>query len=297
MDVTLAHGTGNDFVVVADLDGRADLSPALVRALCDRRGGLGADGVLRIAGPRGGADVVMDYRNADGGVVEMCGNGVRVVAKHVVDRGLVRATDDRLVIGTPAGDREVEVLRDDRGRVRAATVDMGAPRWDAASVPFDGPGEGRRVEVEVAGSTVALTAVSMGNPHAVIEVDAVGDAPVGSIGPALETHQRFPDRVNVGFAAVVDRATIDLRVWERGVGETAACGTGACAAAAVLRRAGRVDDDVTIRVTGGRLRIRTRDDGRLLMTGPAVTIADATLDDDWLAAVELADRAVAAARA
>lgn len=286
VQITLAHGTGNDFVVIDDRTDALDLGADLVRALCDRRTGPGADGVLRIGAGAGAAAVFMDYRNADGSVVEMCGNGLRVVAKHVVDRGHVVPEDGRFTIGTRSGDREVHVVRGSDGLVREVTVDMGPARWEAADVPFDSADAvALDVPVAVDDVEVTLTAVSMGNPHAVLVVDDVDVAPVRALGPRLEVHERFPKRTNVGFAQVIDRTRIRLRVWERGVGETQACGSGACAAVAALGRLGATDADVEVDVPGGRLRISAPAGGSVLLTGPAVEIASATLAPAWLAAV------------
>lgn len=285
---TKAHGTGNDFVVIADLADELDLSAEFVRALCDRRTGVGADGVLRIGGGGGDAAVFMDYRNADGSIVEMCGNGVRVVAKHVADHALVPPSawdgDDGLAIATRAGVRHVRVHRAADGLVANVTVDMGSPTFDPAAVPFvvdAAPGDGHRHEVTVDDEIVDLAVVSMGNPHAVIEVDDVETAPVGRFGPALQRHDRFPEQVNVGFVQRVDAAMVRLRVHERGVGETLACGTAACAAVAVLQRDGAVGERVSVLVAGGTLDVATTADGHLLMTGPAVEVAHGVLDGHW----------------
>jgi diaminopimelate epimerase len=286
---TKAHGTGNDFVVLADLDDTLALPAGLVRALTDRRLGIGADGVLRIGGPRDGGQVFMDYRNADGSIVEMCGNGVRVVAKHVVDHGLVAPdADDRVLIGTRAGVKAVTVIRED-GRVVSATVDMGPPILEPAQVPFVADGDGLEHDVDVDGARLALSVVSMGNPHAVLLTEDVDTAPVARLGPMLEHHERFPNRVNVGFVEPVDRSTIRLRVWERGVGETLACGTGACAAVVALQRLDVVDEDVEVRLPGGSLQVRHTPGGTVWMTGPAVEVASGELDDAWLAAAGGAD--------
>jgi diaminopimelate epimerase len=281
-----AHGTGNDFVVVADLDGKLDLSPALVRALTDRRFGVGADGVLRIGPPMADGAVFMDYRNADGSVVEMCGNGVRVVAKHVLDHGLVDSSADTIAIETRAGTKHVQVRRGSDGRVETVTVDMGPPDFDPRNVPFLADDADALIHgVEVNGHTVDVAVVSMGNPHAVIEVSDVGSADVGGLGATLEKHERFPRHANVGFVAPRDRGSIDLRVWERGVGETAACGTGACAAVAALSRRGLLDREVRVRMPGGELRVELTG-STILMTGPAVEVAHGEIDTSWLQAHE-----------
>jgi diaminopimelate epimerase len=283
MDVIKAHGTGNDFVVVVDLDDRLDVSDTLVRALCDRRTGLGADGVIRIGAPRSGGDVFMDYRNADGTAVEMCGNGVRVVAKTVLDRGLVAARDGVLDVDTRAGVKPVQVRRDAAGQVATVTVDMGPPHWSPVDIPADLE-DPHEFQLDVA-PEVTWAAVSMGNPHAVTRVADVRSAPVTTLGPQVERHAVFPKGTNVEFAHVVDHDLVELRVWERGVGETQACGTGACATLAVLRAHGLVGDEATIRVPGGDLVVRYAPDDHpsVFLTGPAEEVATATLADAWLA--------------
>lgn len=286
MDAIKAHGTANDFVVFLDPDDQLALPATLVRALADRRRGVGADGVIRIGGGRAGADVFMDYRNADGSIVEMCGNGVRVVAKLALDHGLLPSDRDEVVVDTRAGHRSVRISgRDDDGRVAEVEVDMGPPSLDPAVVPFatDEP-EAPRHHLVVDGHEVGFSVVSMGNPHAVIIVEDVDAAPVRRVGPLLEHHDRFPEGVNVGFVEPIDQQRVRLRVWERGVGETAACGTGACAAVAALQRLGLVDGTVAVELPGGTLSIGPSPHGSILMRGPAEEVARFTLDDAWLAA-------------
>src|SRR6056297_933413 len=280
MEFTKAHGTGNDFVVLTDLDDRLELPAVLVRALTDRRRGVGADGVIRIGGGGQDAHAFMDYRNADGSVVEMCGNGVRVVAKHLVDHDLAAPDADGSVrIATRAGIKPVTVRRGPDGRVAQVTVDMGPP------LPLDAGGTDAitgRHHVDVDGSPVTLTTVSMGNPHAVVRTRDVGTAAVTTLGPLIEHHERFPDGANVGFVEVVDPGRIRLRVWERGVGETAACGTGACAAVVTLQAVGDVGDEVAVDLPGGRLTVRHRSEGTVLLTGPAVEVARGRVSSVWL---------------
>jgi diaminopimelate epimerase len=287
MEFTKAHGTANDFVVLTDLDDRLELSDVLVRALADRRRGIGGDGVIRIGSGSDDADVFMDYRNADGSIVEMCGNGVRVVAKHVVDHGLVAPDDDGLVrVGTRAGVKPVRIaVRHADGTVADVTVDMGPPRLAAADVPFvtDDP-DAVRHPVVLDDDLVHLGVVSMGNPHGVLVVDEVDHAPVTTLGPRLERDGRFPQGANIGFAEPVDASTIRLRVWERGVGETAACGTGACAAVVALQRLDLVGDEVAVRLPGGTLTVHHTAGGTVLMTGPAVEVARGVVDAAWLEA-------------
>jgi len=262
-----AHGTGNDFVVVEDLADRWRLTPELVRAVCDRHFGVGADGLIRIA-PGTSAPFFMDYRNADGSLAEMCGNGVRVVAKYLGDRGHVGSAFD---LETRAGVKHLELHADDHGRVDRVTADMGAPELE----------EGER-RLEVDGAVVAATCLSMGNPHAVVFVDDVDTAPVTTLGPLLETHPAFPGRTNVEFAQVLDAATVRQRTWERGVGETMACGSGACAALVAANEAGLVPTRAEIRFPGGTLLVE-RTEHEVLLTGPAERVCEATLDEAWLA--------------
>jgi diaminopimelate epimerase len=287
MEFTLAHGTANDFVLLEDLDDRIDLPDVLLRALADRRRGLGADGVIRIGPGDGDAEVFMDYRNADASIVEMCGNGVRVVAKHVLDHGLVApAEPDVLRVGTRAGVKPVRIVeRHADGSVATIAVDMGPPVLEPAGVPFltDDPTAARH-HLDVDGATLALSVVSMGNPHAVTVVDDVDAAPVCTLGPRLERDPRFPQGANISFAEVVASDRVRLRVWERGVGETAACGTGACATVVALQRLGLAATHVTVDLPGGRLEIEHHGHGSVIMTGPAVEVARGRLDPSWLAA-------------
>lgn len=281
MDVIKAHGTGNDFVVVVDLDDEFVLSAELVQALCDRRTGVGADGVIRIGAPRDGGQVFMDHWNADGDTPQMCGNGVRVVAKTVLDRGLVPATDGVLDVATRDGLKPVQVQRGPDGRVRTATVDMGPPRFAPDEIPVKAD-DTADVQLEVA-PELRFAAVSMGNPHAVTEVPDVRTAPVTTVGPLVEHDAAFPEGVNVEFAHVVAPDVVDLRVWERGVGETQACGTGACATLVALQARGRTGQQATIRVPGGELSVRydPATHPSVFLTGPAVEVATATLTEGW----------------
>ncbi|HEY8341324.1 MAG TPA: diaminopimelate epimerase [Egibacteraceae bacterium] len=266
-----AHGAGNDFVLLPDLDARLRLSAELVTALCDRHRGIGGDGVIRIAPPRPGvdADVFMDYWNADGSVAEMCGNGVRCVAKYVVDRGIVAAGDVR--VDSRAGVKVVSVTeRDAAGRVQAVRVDMGAPV----------PGDVRR-RLDVDGRSVEVTTLSMGNPHAVLLVDDVATAPVAELGPRIERHAAFPDRTNVEFIAVPAPDRVVGRIWERGVGETLASGTGGAAMAVAAHLLGRAGRRTTVSLPGGDLHVDWSAT-TLHVTGPAVEVAAGALDDSWL---------------
>jgi len=260
---TKMHGLGNDFVV---LDGIAQRI-AQYRRLADRRLGVGCDQVLVVERPAS-ADVDFRYRifNADGGEVEQCGNGARCFVKFVRDKGYTQAK--RIRVETAGGIIVPEVVGN--GEV---TVDMGEPRFRPGDIPFAGGNDDVVQPLEVAGETVSISVVSMGNPHAVQVVSDVEAAPLATQGPLLEHHARFPQRVNAGYMQVMDRANIRLRVWERGAGETLACGTGACAAVVTGIRRGLVDSPVRVETRGGVLTIAWPGPGAgVLMTGPATTV-------------------------
>jgi len=264
---TKMHGLGNDFVVIDGVRQRVHLTPGQVRRLADRRLGVGCDQVLIVEAPTR-PDVDFRYRifNADGGEVEQCGNGARCFVQFVRDQGL---TDKREIRVETAGGVIVPVLDDD-GRV---TVDMGMPRFEPALIPFLADRDATTHLLDVGGRTVDITAVSMGNPHAVQVVADVERAPVTTQGPAIEHHPRFPERVNAGYMEVRDRANIRLRVWERGVGETLACGTGACAAVVAGIRRGLLAREVRVETRGGTLVIAWAGPGEpVTMTGPATTV-------------------------
>lgn len=279
MEFVKAHGTGNDFVVVEDLDDRLKLSPELVRAVCDRHFGVGADGLIRIA-PGTRVPFFMDYRNADGSFAKMCGNGVRVVGKYLADRERVGSAFD---LETGDGVKRLELHFDDHGLVDRVSVDMGAPSFDRADLPMSGEGEALKEPLEVAGHTFEAICLSMGNPHAVVFVDDVDAAPVTTAGPLLERHPVFPDRTNVEFVQVVDQRTLRQRTWERGVGETLACGTGACAVAVASQVRGFAGQRLVVELRGGRLELEWSPGGTVRMTGPAREVAHGTLAPDFLA--------------
>jgi diaminopimelate epimerase len=276
------HGTANDFVVVPDPDGELDLSPGVVAAICDRRRGVGGDGLLRVtlsaAAPeaaRYAADArwFMDYRNGDGSVAEMCGNGIRVFARYLVDAGY--AAPGSFGVATRAGVREVVVPADPGGDV---SVDMGPPEVT------DGPG----VPVTVAGRSFAATAVSMGNPHAVCFADDLGDAGLAAIDlsrPPTFPAEAFPAGVNVEVVVPHGADGLAMRVYERGVGETASCGTGACAAAVALavRQGTKPPTSIDVTLPGGRLAVAW-EAGTVFLRGPAVLVSEGVLRPDWLAA-------------
>jgi len=263
IDFTKMHGLGNDFVVF-DAAAAPTLDEALIRRLADRHTGIGFDQALVLEAPRD-ADTATFYRifNADGVEVEQCGNGVRCIAALLAARGLARS--GTVTMGSPAGPIRARTL--EGGLV---SVDMGPVRFDPRALPFDAQAEAERYPLEVAGIGIEIGAVSLGNPHAVVAVDSVDTAPVERLGPAIERHPRFPRRVNAGFMQIIDRGHIRLRVYERGVGETLACGTGACAAVAVGRHWGMLDREVQVSVRGGELRVNWNGPGEnIWLTGPA----------------------------
>ncbi|MBU6483666.1 MAG: diaminopimelate epimerase [Betaproteobacteria bacterium] len=260
------QGLGNDFVVVDATRAPFMLAPADIRRLADRRFGVGCDQVLVVEAARGDADFRYRIFNSDGSEVEQCGNGARCFVVFVREHGL---TDKREIRVETAGGLIVPRMEPD-GEV---IVDMGVPRFLPADVPFTG-GTGGAVEpLDVDGTVVQISALSMGNPHAVQVVGDVDNAPVATMGPLIERHPRFPRRVNAGFMQVVDRATIRLRVFERGAGETLACGTGACAAVVAGIRRGLLDASVRVVTRGGDLAIGwPGGDAPVTMKGPARTV-------------------------
>ncbi|HEX9712771.1 MAG TPA: diaminopimelate epimerase [Actinomycetota bacterium] len=268
-----AHGAGNDFVLIEDLDGHIETTAEFVRAICDRHFGVGADGFIRIA-RADTADFFMDYWNADGAVAEMCGNGIRCVAKYVADRGITDA--DAITVDTRAGIKRLELFRGAEGTVERVRVDMGAPIFERAQIPLAGDGDPLHQKVEALGETFEAACVSMGNPHCVLFVDDLDAVAFEQLGPAIETDPLFPAKTNVEFVQVLGDGEVRMRVWERGVGETLACGTGACAvgvASAAREFTGR---RVAVHLPGGTLDIEWTDQ-TVFMTGPAVEVFEGTI--------------------
>lgn len=282
---TKMQGAGNDFVVLDETQGRLGLSAAQYRFLADRHFGVGADQILTVRpSPGEGIDFEYVIHNADGGEVEQCGNGARCFARFVHDKGLTGK--DQIRVQTQSGVIAPRLTAD--GRV---TVDMGRPEFDPAKVPFDASGLvpvaqglGQKWPLPPDGkalSAIVLVAVvSMGNPHAVQLVDNVDTAPVLETGPLIESHPRFPQRVNAGYLQIVGRTHVRLRVFERGVGETLACGTGACAAVSAGIRLGLLDPEVQVDTRGGRLTIAWsgQEADSVFMTGPATTVFEGQID-------------------
>ncbi|HEY4697424.1 MAG TPA: diaminopimelate epimerase [Gallionella sp.] len=264
---TKMHGAGNDFVVLDGVRQHIELDPEQLRLLADRHFGVGCDQILLVEKAQSKeADFRYRIFNADGGEVEQCGNGARCFMRFVHDQQLTPKRE--IVVETRSGLITPRLEQD--GRV---TVDMGTPIFEPARIPFDG-GHGAVSEpLEVTGAMLDISALSMGNPHAVQVVDDINLAPVEKLGPFIEHHPRFPNRVNAGFMQIMDRNHIKLRVYERGAGETLSCGTGACAAAVAGIRRGLLDSPVSVATRGGTLTISWGGDGAaVLMTGPAITV-------------------------
>ena len=263
IDFTKMHGSGNDFIVFDWPAGQALPSAEQLRKLSNRRTGIGFDQALVLEKPRR-PDTAVFYRifNSDGGEVEQCGNGARCVAALLYRRGQTAAGS--VTMDSPAG---LVRARIQSGGV--VSVDMGVPSFEPRSLPFDAPARADTYSLDVGGQKVEIGAVSMGNPHAVMVVDSTDAAPVETLGPAIERHSRFPKRVNAGFVEIIDRSHIKLRVYERGAGETLACGTGACAAVAVERKRGLLDASVVVSARGGELRVNWDSPGdNIWLTGP-----------------------------
>ncbi len=264
------QGQGNDFVVLDGVRQRVSLTPEQVRRIADRHFGVGCDQLLVVERPTTpGNDFRYRIFNADGGEVEQCGNGARCFARFVLDEGL---TDKREIrVETASGVIAPRVERS--GQV---TVDMGPPRFAPGEVPFSGAAEPHVTDrIEIDGASIEVSVLSMGNPHAVQVVEDVDRAPVTTQGPRIEHHPAFPRRVNAGYLQVVSRGRVRLRVWERGAGETLACGTGACAAVVAGIRRGLLDREVRVQTRGGELLVRwPGDDADVMMTGDAVRVFD-----------------------
>lgn len=272
IDFTKMHGLGNDFVVLDALDGPIVLDPEAIRRLADRRFGVGCDQVLVIEPAKdNGADAKLRIFNTDGSVAEQCGNGVRCVADFLHRRRGIRR--DPIALDTGAG--RIEVHADGEGW----RVNMGVPEFDPSRVPVRADRRQASYRIDVPGGTVEVSALSMGNPHAVLTVADVDAAAVGMLGPAIQQSGMFPRGVNVGFLQILDKGRVRLRVWERGVGETLACGSGACAAVVAGRLHDGLEPRVDVGLKGGHLQIRWAGEGEpVWMTGPAATVFEGRIE-------------------
>lgn len=274
------HGLGNDYIYVNCLEHKLKHPEEVARIVSDRHFGVGSDGLILIC-PSDRADFEMRMFNADGSEGKMCGNAIRCVGKYVYDRGFTDRTT--LQIDTRSGVKTLELTLEDDGKVSTVRVDMGRASLRARDIPVETDYDDFVSQpMLVHGEVFLVTCVSMGNPHAVIFCDDVEDLPLEDIGPLFENHEKFPDRINTEFIELVDRQTLKMRVWERGSGETFACGTGACAAvvAAVVNGHCDAGDEVTVRLRGGELKITCREDFTVLMEGPATHVFDGVMEID-----------------
>lgn len=276
MKFTKMQGCGNDYVYVNCFKETVDKPPETAVKVSDRHFGIGSDGLILIK-PSDKADFMMDMYNADGSKSPMCGNGIRCVAKYAYDYGLTKKKS--ICIETGAGIKYLELMVQD-GKVTEVTVDMGRPIMEPRQIPvlYEGE-EAVAVPIRVDGIKYEMTCVSMGNPHAVVFVEDTKAVMIEKTGPLFEHHSLFPERTNTEFIHVIDRNTIDMRVWERGSGETLACGTGACASVYACIKNGFTKDQVIVRLLGGELKIRyDREKNTIFMTGPAVTVFDGEIN-------------------
>ena len=282
MKFTKMHGIGNDYVYVNCFEETVEDPAAVARFVSDRHFGIGSDGLILIK-PSEAADCEMDMYNLDGSQGAMCGHGIRCVAKYAYDYGIVHKT--QISVATRSGIKYLDLTVKD-GKVSQVKVNMGAPILTASQIPVVSEKEEVINEpLEVNGETYYITAVSMGNPHAIVYMTDVDHLDIEKIGPSFENHVAFPDRVNTEFVEVLDEHTVKMRVWERGSGETLACGTGACAVAVASILNERVDSDkpVTVKLLGGDLEIYwNRQENLVYMTGPATTVFDGEIDLSFL---------------
>lgn len=270
MKFTKMEGLGNDYVYVNCLKEKIDDPVKLAREVSDRHFGIGSDGLILIKSSQT-ADFCMDMYNADGSRSEMCGNGIRCVGKYVYDYGLTDKTE--VSIETLAGIKYLTLIPEN-GKIREVTVDMGAPELKPEKIPVVSHKDILVKEpIEVGGTTYEMTCVSMGNPHAVVFVEATKDFPLEQVGPLFECHEVFPNRVNAEFIQVLNRKEVNMRVWERGTGETLACGTGACASTVACILNDLTEEEITLHLLGGDLKVRwDREQDKVFMTGPATTV-------------------------
>ncbi len=276
MKFTKMQGIGNDYVYVNCFEETIENPSRVAQLVSDRHFGIGSDGLILIC-PSEMADCRMDMYNADGSQSQMCGNGVRCVGKYIHDKGLTSKTT--VTVETLGGIKTLS-LHLKNGTVEAVTVDMGAPILSPAEIPVAGEGSTFIDQpVTVAGQEVHVTAVSMGNPHAVVFVEDTDTLPLSEIGPAYENHPIFPERTNTEFIQVLDKQNLKMRVWERGSGETLACGTGACASLVAAVLTGKTGHEATLHLLGGNLNIRwDEQDGHVYMTGPAAFVFDGEIN-------------------
>ncbi len=265
------HGLGNDYIVVDNREQKISDASALAKKLCERRFSVGADGLLIVSSSKI-ADSKMRIFNADGSEAEMCGNGIRCFSKYCYENGIVEKTE--FAVETLSGIKNVWLTIKDN-EILTVKVDMGAPNWERASLPMLGKGTCINEDLKVDGELYKITCLSMGNPHCIIFVENIDEFPLDFVGPIVENNQAFPKRANVGFVQVLNRSELKVRVWERGCGETLACGTGTCAAVAAANKLGKVGNKVTVHVLGGDLQVEVGKS--LFLSGAAEKVYQGTL--------------------
>lgn len=279
LNFTKMTGLGNDYIYVDCTDGtKLKNIPEMAKKLSDRHFGIGADGLILIDKPDNKqSDFKMRIFNSDGSEAEMCGNGIRCVAKYIHDHNL--STNDKIAIDTLAGIKKVKILENDEGVCNEAIVDMGEPIFQDRNIPYNVYEPfNKDLDINVEGEKMRFTVVSMGNPHAVTFVEDLDDLQIEMCGPVIESNPIFPNRTNVEFVQIIDKNNIRVRVWERGVGETFACGTGACAAVVASGLNGYTDEIVNVSLPGGKLKIEWGKDNHIYMQGPATTVFEGKLE-------------------
>lgn len=296
MKFTKMQGCGNDYVYINCFEEKVPNPSETAVKLSDRHFGIGGDGVILIC-PSDKADCTMDMYNLDGSRGKMCGNGIRCVGKYAYDHGIVNKTD--ITVETLSGIKKLKLVKNEKtGKIDSVTVDMGHAEFEPEKIPMNTEAINRAAQggivrksangcitglpVEVNGICHEYSFVSMGNPHAVTFVEDVDNLDITACGPDMETHELFPEKANIEFVKVVDRSHISMRVWERGSGETFACGTGACACVVACAENGLTDRNVEVTLLGGKLNIEYREDGSVLMTGPATEVFNGEIDDSRL---------------
>ena len=279
LNFTKMTGLGNDYIYVDCTDGtKLKNIPEMAKKLSDRHFGIGADGLILIDKPDNKqSDFKMRIFNSDGSEAEMCGNGIRCVAKYIHDHNL--STNGKIAIDTLAGIKKVKILENDEGVCNEAIVDMGEPIFQDKNIPYNVYEPfNKDLDINVEGEKMRFTVVSMGNPHAVTFVEDLDDLQIEMCGPVIESNPIFPNRTNVEFVQIIDKNNIRVRVWERGVGETFACGTGACAAVVASGLNGYTDEIVNVSLPGGKLKIEWGKDNHIYMQGPATTVFEGKLE-------------------
>ena len=279
LDFTKMTGLGNDYIYINCSDGvKLKNIPEIAKKLSDRHFGIGSDGLILIdKADDGTSDFKMRIFNSDGSEAEMCGNGIRCVAKFIHDKKL--SDSDKISIDTLGGIKKVKLLENENGDCNEVIVDMGEPLFQDKNIPYNiYEPFNKDLDINIEGEKMRFTVVSMGNPHAVTFLENLDDLQIEMCGPIIENNPIFPNRTNVEFVEIIDKNNIKVRVWERGVGETFACGTGACAAVVASGLNGYTDENVTVKLPGGKLKIEWGNDNHIYMQGPATTVYEGKID-------------------